>query len=121
MEDIFSSEDITKKILSEFKPILIIYFPFYYTTGSRFSRIEALKNKLGEAFKDKYVLLTIPYQGDDFKLDLLSVIKSQFIRDSDLEKYIKILQDKINKDEELSVTKSKDLNDALEGINKFFK
>jgi hypothetical protein len=119
MED---NEKIEKALLKEFKPILIIYFPDYYTANANaFLRIEALKNKLGETFKDKYLLLAIPYQGDSFKLDLLSVIKSQFIKDKDLKKYVNTLQKEILVKEKKSTETSDGLYDVLEGLNKLIK
>jgi hypothetical protein len=116
------NEKIEFSLLKEFKPILIIYFPDYYTANANsFLRIEALKNKLGESFKDKYLLLAIPYQGDSFKLDLLSVVKSKFIKDKDLKKYVNALQEEIIVKEHKTSENSKNLNDVLEGLNKLLK
>ena len=103
---------IFKNVLNEFKPILIMYFPHYYANDkTSFFRIEALKNKLGDSFSDKYIFLAIPYNGDDFKLDLLSVVKSKFIKDSDLKKYINQLQESIMEDEKKNTEKTSEVKD----------
>lgn len=108
-------QNITKDILNEFKPILVVYFPYYYIEDkTKAIRLEALKNKLGKAFLEKYFILFIPYQEDDFKLDLLSVVKTKYLKDTDLKDYILKLQDEILNNENKKIKNS-------DWINDFFK
>lgn len=103
--------DIFKNLLLDFKPIIIIYYPIEYYYENKLFRVDAIKNLLNESLKEKYILISIPHSDEDFKLDMLSVIKSKFINDSDLQKYIDAIQIGIKQNEQKLLDKSVRIKD----------
>jgi len=94
--DIIESK-IASEILKEYKPILTVYYPHvYHTDPVSLTKLDVIKSKFDKTFKDIYLIIFIPTSDDDIHMELLSVIKSKFIKDNELEKYIKSVQETFN-------------------------
>lgn len=107
-------DKIDLKVLNKFKPLLVVYYPYSYNMDkTRYYRLEALKAKLGTKFEEQYMVLFVPHVDESFKLDLLSVVKSKFLRDKDLKNYVKKLQDEILENEEKSVVQTEELKNMF--------
>ena len=112
--ELFKNKKIVNEVLTKFKPILVVYYPYEYNLDKeRNYRLEALKAKLGKQFFEHYLVLFIPHSYDSFKLDLLSVMKSKFLKDSDLSSYIDKLQQEIIDKEDVSVETSFNIKDMI--------
>ena len=105
---------VYEKLLETFQPILVLYMPDemlrnLYTENKVVSTVAKIKEETG----NKYFILVIPTSGDDVKIDLLSVVKSEFVTDKDLELKIKKLQESILNDFKGYVTKSNEEDEAF--------
>jgi hypothetical protein len=85
-----STQDL---LLEKFKPLLIVYMPDEMLLSSMVeNKLMVTIKKLEKETNNMYLILVIPSHDECIKLDILSVIKNDFIRDTDLEKYIERIQ-----------------------------
>lgn len=93
MEDKLLEKTVIDSLLDKFTPLLIIYMPDEMLLSSMVeNKLMVTVKKLEKETNNKYIILVIPSHDDSIKLDVLSVVKNDFIRDSDLKKYIESIQ-----------------------------
>jgi hypothetical protein len=81
-------ELVAQKLLKEFKPIIVIYFPIHISL----KQVSEVRDKFLKQLENKYYMLVIPHSEDDFKIELLSILKEKYIKDSDLKRYLEQIQ-----------------------------
>ena len=82
------NDKIAENLLKQYKPIIVIYLPIEIYKEKNNPTIEILKEKFKSEFKDTYLFIFIPSVEDDIRLDVLSVLKSKIIKDTELKNYL---------------------------------
>jgi len=82
------NDKIAENLLKQYKPIIVIYLPIEIYREKNNPTIEILKEKLKSEFKDNYLFIWIPSVEEDIRLDILSVLKSKIIKDTELKNYL---------------------------------
>lgn len=80
-------------ILEKYQPIIIVYYPYIYQGDKGRAHIASLKKKFEDIFGKQYFVFFISTAMEEFKMEILSVLKSKFIEDSDLKKYLNAIND----------------------------
>ena len=73
-------------VLKNHKPIIIVYYPYIYQSDKE--HIRKLKIKFENIFGEMYFVFFMSTTEEIFRMEILSVLKSKFIKDSDLKSYL---------------------------------
>ena len=105
------------KLLDLYKPILVLYIPDeLLRTIYAENKLNITISRIKKDTNDKYFILVIPSLEETIKIDLLSVIKENIVKDKDLERHLKNIQDKMFDNFEDNC-----MSNADKSMNKLFK